>query len=282
MSDAFQFGLKVAEIMLPGAQPQNPGMGLSGLAPSSSLPPITGPLRDDFAPGSFSTALVKSMDTDPLTGVDPRMKSLMDANDQQVHTNALQVAEAPHLKIQQEFARRQAEAAAARQRAQASVNAWANQSSPNDPLAFSFPTRQELKDTLHVGKEMARGFVEGLHPDVNPVTGGVRGTYRFFKNVGQLADNANNFFGSGRRMLEELEAKSKQPPTDPAALAAAQAAPKPTMGNYLSGSMASNPLWMLPAAGLGGLGIYGLYKLMNARRDAKKRRRLMSPAAITY
>lgn len=214
------------------------------------------PSRAANDPAAFSRAVASMTEPDPITGALPQFDASRGGK-------PLEVPAKPAIP--------------------ASVNAWANQGSANDPLAVGLPTRQGLKDTWNVTKEMGRGFVRGLHPDVNPVTGAAVGTARFFKNVGELADNANNFFGSGRRMLEEIETKSNQPQTDPAALAAAQSAPKPTMGSYLSGSLASNPLWMLPAAGLGGLGAYGLYKLMSARRDEnKKRRRLMAPAAIIH
>lgn len=307
--DAFQFGLKVAELMLPGAQSPSPGMDFSGL--SSSPPPLTGPLRDDLSPAAFSSALAKSMDPDPLTGADPRMKALMDANDQQVHTDALHVAAAPHVKIQQEAAQRQSahDADIAQRNAELEkqfpgrgvrVHDWSKGPTRAQTLYRHFVERP--KQTLKDYGEMGRAFAAGFSPKVNPVTGfvdratdpniGFRGAVahavgandpnslvgrsrQFLKNVEQTASNA-------RQLSDQFAAANQTVTLSPEEAAAASSAPKPTMGSYLSDSIKNNPLWLLPAAGLGGLGVYGLYKALQARKDAKKRRRLMSPAAIIH
>lgn len=106
--------------------------------------------------------------------------------------------------------------------------------------------------------------------------------WELFAPVRKTYDNVDKGVESARKIVSGVEDASKQVSAPPEELAAAKATPAPTMGNYLADSFKSNPLWLLPAAGLGGLGAYGIYKLLNARRDAKKRRRLMSPAAITY
>lgn len=298
---------KLAEIMLPGAQPA-PAFSASSLAPAGpTLPPITGPLTTED-PTAFGRGVSSYFDTDSLTGVNPHMRDMMEDNSRRLLTEATQVAAAPHVKIQQEAARRQAESAAAQQRAQAELEAirpgaryhdWSKGPTRAQTLYEHFVERP--KQTLREYGEMGRAFASGFSPKVNPVTGfidratdpniGLSGavahavgandpnslvgrTRAFVKNVEGTAQNAKN-------LSDKVMAAANPTPADPAALEAAKNTPSPTMGSYLADSFKQNPLlWSLPVAGLGGLGAYGLYKALQARKDAKKRRRLMSPAAI--
>lgn len=155
---------------------------------------------------------------------------------------------------------------------------------------------EKPKQTLHGYGEMARGFASGFHPKVNPVTRfidqatdpniGLSGavgandpnsafsrTKKFFGNVAGATEFVSN--------LNEATKQKDLSPEQQAALAASSAAEKPTTTNYLTDTIKQNPLWLLPAAGLGGIGAYGLYKLLAKRREEKKRRG-MRPAAIVY
>lgn len=314
--DAFQFGLKVAEIMLPGAQPSS-GMGLSGLSalPSSTLPPIKGPLTDDLAPGAASLALAKSMDPDPLTGAGPIRLTDADvaaaraqaASEQRNFYNPLQASGRDHILDWAANTKPVQAADIARQNAElekirpgAHIHDWSKGPTRAQTLYDHFVTRP--KQTLKDYGEMGRAFAAGFSPKVNPVTGfidratdpniGFRGAVAhatgadnpnsFVSRTGRAIDNAYSAAQDIKQLTSQAVDNSKTVSLSPEEAAAAASAPKPTMGSYLANSLTSNPAWLLPAAGLGGLGAYGLYKLMSARRDAKKRRRLMGPAAIIH
>lgn len=306
MSDAFQFGLKVAEIMLPGAQPQNPGMGLSGLSATPSLPPITGPLRDDLSPGALSSALAKSMDPDPLTGAVPSMR-LTDAD--VAHGKQLLADDAKKMwDVTTPQGRNMWLDWAANTKPVTAISnfgAHVGQTARNFPSAYGHTLRDYFqngwRDAEH--KTNTDYVARTLLGPARLTWNGLRGaswladktselpenlrwakqqTGDFFKSVKDTVTNTENFTRNLKELSDKARAANQTVSLSPEDAAAAASTSKPTMGSYLSDSVKGNPMWLLPAAGLGGLGVYGLYKALQARKDAKKRRRLMSPAAITY
>lgn len=316
MSDAFHFGLKVAEIMLPGAQAPRNGMDFSGFSAAPSLPPITGPLTDDLSPGAFSSALAKSMEPDSLTGANPNMR-LTDAeiasgrdalpkpglfsrlasgakNFYEWGTTpigATQYAKEHNLThlpyAQQEQAWRKTQLpevspAEFRKEYEAALSDYFHKSqrnsSRNTPIdQWSRALLSPARLAYHGGRGVAAAA-----DAASDLADGSWKNWELFAPVRKTYDNVDKGIESARKIVSGIEDANKPPTVSPEELAAAQAAPKPTMGNYLSDSLKRNPMWLLPAAGLGGLGVYGLYKALQARKDAKRRRRLMSPAAITY
>jgi hypothetical protein len=274
MSDAFQFGLKAAEIMFPGAQPPSRGIDFSALSTPSTLPQPTGPLTDDFSPGAFSSALAKSMDTDPLTGAGPMRLTDTDiasaraqaASEQRNFYNPLQATGRDH------------------------ILDWVANTKPvqaasdfgrdfmhygyNNPVWRAGRGIGRFADAAFDGKNSDRPLRAGWRAMMGP-----RDPNSFIARTGDAINNAYGVAADLKKLTSQAADSSKTVSLSPEEAAAASSAPKPTMGSYLSDSFKSNPMWLLPAAGLGGLGMYGLYKMMNARREAKKKR-LMRPAAF--
>lgn len=276
MSDAFQFGLKAAEIMLPGAQPSS-GMDLSRLSASPTLPPITGPLTDELSPAATADAAYKSYAPKPIQLTDADIaagRAQLDSERRNFY-NPLKNPAAINNSLDW----------LANTKPMVAAGEWA--ANYGDRLYDAF--NRSGRDAKY--REPADQWARAL---LSPA----RLAYQGGKALNSAADNATDLGNGGWKdweiwkpvintkskidnIVNGVDAAINPKQTDPAALAAAKAAPTPTMSGYLSDSFKQNPLlWGLPLAGLGGLGAYGLYKALAARREAAKRRRLMSPAAI--
>lgn len=254
MSDARAFGLKLAGLMLPGDYSSGGGSGVSGL---SSAPPATDPT-------AFSRAIGSLSEPDKLTGALPQFDSSKGGVPftppkpwYQPAVDVYEWGKTPIGALQHAKQRGLTHLPYAEQE----KAYWAAQKPPPES-----PTVAAIKEFGRVGGRDLWNFGSG--------------TYNTVKNVGQGVSDAAQVASEIKAMLEKARQQSAPPVVSPEALEAARNAPKPTFMGTLGESIKNNPAWLLPAAGLGGLGAYGLYKLMSARRDAKKRRRLMSPAAV--
>lgn len=255
------------------------------MAMYSVAPELKAYLRTKFAAPDDPYNLYNfGSEVDPITGVNPRLAALMDSADQQTHTDALQVAAAPHIRLQQESAARAAQAAAAEQARRAALPplpAGARYNFHDDPAKdhstlyndFVAKPMQTMKDY----GEVARGFVSGLHPKVNPVTrfldqsaDGNIGLRQATKN---LASDAAQYVTNGpvvagqpsKPIAPQLQIQA------PAAGAPASGAATTTTPEQTATFPMSNPY----AYGLSGAGAGALLGAIMARRGKRGRNALL-------
>lgn len=280
MSDAFAFGIKVADMMLPGAASGGGGgSGLESLYETANKPPpIRGPLHNDLATGGGSPygfagpPGVLDQKYDPARGgvwrtrgIDPDLMARVDKR----------LAEWQQADVQRELDIYDRDLYDRYAR-----SFWGRNFGPGGrlDLLVASMTDDKYKNLSWSDINEKSKYVPGRT---------ALGSTTFGNGAGPASPNPVGTAGvqaPPHVVARVVGAEQAQQAQADAAKAQADEAAKQNPGFFdgLGKSISGNP-WLYGAAGLGlgGLGAYGLYQMMAARREKKKRLRELQ-SGFTY